>query len=69
MLFLPIHPNPARTGLIHFNRTVTGMLIDQSGRIVMRIRDADSVDISGLDPGLYLVRDDSGFISRFIIIR
>lgn len=66
---LSIYPNPVRTGLIHFSRVVTGILIDQSGRIVMRIRNADSVDISGYDPGLYLVRDDSGFTARFIIIR
>ena len=62
-----VYPNPA-TDMIRFSTPTSFTLYDILGRVLRRGTSAHAVTVSGLTPGLYLVRSESGQ-SRTVIVQ
>ena len=61
--YIKIYPNPTRD-ILHFSLAVTFELIDQQGKVLLKSDKAvESVNVSGLPSGIYLVRiaTDTGY--------
>ncbi|MFN3874580.1 MAG: lamin tail domain-containing protein [Flavobacteriales bacterium] len=61
-------PSPASES-IRLNAPVSGLLLDAQGREVMALRQASIIDVSTLQPGVYLLRMDSGRSLRLAVQR
>ena len=68
-----IYPNPAKDVLhVETNSNATFSLIDQSGKILVttNITGKGSINISGITPGLYYLKNNStGNVQKIIIAR
>ena len=64
---LKVFPNPTGEGMIFFNREVTGLLFDITGRPIKTITDKSSVFTADLSNGVYIFRTDQGKSIRFIV--
>jgi Leucine-rich repeat (LRR) protein len=68
-----VYPNPAKDVLhVETNGSATFSLIDQSGKILVRtnITGKDGINISGITPGLYYLKNTStGNVKKVIIAR
>ncbi len=60
------YPNPA-TDVVHFSEPTTVSLYDILGRAVRAGEQVQEIDVSGLSPGLYLVRADTGASKTLVI--
>jgi len=64
---LVLYPNPVTGGILHFNREVSGVVLDVTGRPVLYVVDAASADLSGLGSGAYLFIPDRDDPKKFVI--
>jgi len=68
-----IYPNPARDILrVETNNSATFSLIDQSGKVLVttNITGKGSINISGIAPGLYYLKNNStGSVQKIVIAR
>ena len=68
-----VYPNPAKDILhVETNGSATFSLIDQSGKILITINIAGkgSINISGITPGLYYLKNNStGSVQKVVIVR
>lgn len=58
---LSASPNPTN-GLITFSSKVTGVIFDVMGNSLIEIKEADSVDLSALNSGVYIFNSSNGTI-------
>jgi len=68
-----VYPNPAK-GILHVetNGSAILSLIDQSGKILVssNITGKGSINISGITPGLYYLKNDlTGNVQKVMIVR
>lgn len=59
-------PNPAN-GAVFFNRTADVEVFDLTGKKVLSAKEALSIDVSDLMPGLYVVRHAEGFAQKLMV--
>jgi len=68
-----VYPNPAKDVLhVETNSNATFSLIDQSGKILVttNITGKGSINISGITPGLYYLKNNStGNVQKIVIAR
>lgn len=56
---LHVWPNPANA-LVHFNERISGWILDVTGRGMLHLQDASSVDLQGFARGTYAIITDEG---------
>lgn len=61
-----VYPNPT-SRFIYFNETMDVALYDMSGKLIRVERDASSMDIMGLKPGTYYLKNLKGQTKKLII--
>ena len=66
---LRIYPNPLFGYMIYFNKAVTGKIYHITGREVRIVRNQQSIDLTGVNPGVYILHTDQGEQSTFIIMQ
>lgn len=59
-------PNPATGGQLFLDRSVSGIVLDMSGRIVVEVSRSNVVDLAALSNGSYLLRTADGAVLRFV---
>ncbi len=63
---LTVFPNPARRGVVHFNRITSGALTDMTGRPVARMQQDNRMDLSALPAGMYVFISDEREVVRVV---
>ncbi|MCF8459745.1 MAG: hypothetical protein K9G46_03405 [Flavobacteriales bacterium] len=58
-------PNPT-TGTLHFSEAIAGQLLDVTGKILIQFPISRTLDLSTLAEGVYLIRSNSGAVSRIV---
>jgi photosystem II stability/assembly factor-like uncharacterized protein len=61
------YPNPVTDGLIRFTRPSTVVLYDINGHVCASAKEKTVLDISSLEPGIYLLRIQNGITQKVII--
>ncbi|UTW64018.1 lamin tail domain-containing protein [bacterium SCSIO 12741] len=64
---LVAYPNPNNTGTLMLNKTVNVVINNLLGQPVLRSNDSNTIDISGLDTGIYLILTDEYEAVRLIV--
>jgi len=65
---LSIYPNPVSVGgVVTLNKKDTYVISNNLGVIVMKVTEANQIDISTLAPGIYVVRSSTGDLKRLVI--
>jgi len=64
---LKLFPSPVQSGQVYFNRITSGRIMDLTGRELLLIRDAFSMDVSICPPGLYVYWSENGEALRFVV--
>lgn len=59
-------PNPAKDVVV-FSKKVSVTIYDISGKFILQATDTESIDVSSLSQGLYLVKNNDGFAKKLII--
>lgn len=62
---LEIYPNPAKD-VVHFSKAIDGELYNATGQKVMSIKNAKSVNVSGLAKGVYMLITTEGIMKKII---
>ncbi len=65
--FLQVFPNPVENHEMRFNRIVTGNLFDLHGRHILSVAGGGSISVSGIKPGIYIFRTESGQTIKVMI--
>lgn len=63
---LEVYPNPAKD-VVHFSKAIDGELFDTTGKKVMTIKNAKSVNVAGLAKGVYVLVTTEGATAKIII--
>lgn len=61
-----VYPNPGSGNTIHFTKAFTGSIYCSTGKYIASYENADAIDISDLQPGLYIIKNQEGDALRFI---
>ncbi|TGD79359.1 choice-of-anchor I family protein [Hymenobacter wooponensis] len=64
---LQVYPNPAQPGRVHLNRVISGTLHDALGRPVRQLRKSETVETTGLQAGVYVLRTDEGTSTKLVV--
>jgi|GEM_PF-400237 len=64
---LHLFPNPTNTGMVYFTQYVSIEMFDMAGRSVMTANNVESVSVSNLEAGLYVIKTTEGKIARLVI--
>jgi hypothetical protein len=64
---LTVFPNPARRGILHFNRPVSGVLTDLAGRPVWRVQKDTQMDLSALPAGMYVFVSEEREVLKIVL--
>ena len=64
---LTVFPNPARRGILHFNRPVSGVLTDLAGRPVWRVQKDHQMDLSALPAGMYVFVSEEREVVKIVL--
>ncbi|MDR6966858.1 hypothetical protein J2X31_000858 [Flavobacterium arsenatis] len=62
-----VFPNPSDRGMVYFNRTADIQLFDNTGKLILEAKNAQTIDTSKLSTGLYFVKTSEGLVSKIII--
>jgi hypothetical protein len=62
-----IFPNPAKSGEIYLNKTVSGQLLNIQGRVITTIIDSRMLSVPEIEKGIYLFRSNEGETIKVII--
>ncbi|MCF8459746.1 MAG: T9SS type A sorting domain-containing protein [Flavobacteriales bacterium] len=60
-----LYPNPT-SGFISFTEPIAGQLLDVTGKILIQFPNTRTLDLSTLADGVYLIRSNSGAVSRIV---
>lgn len=63
---IEVYPNPAQDQLQLSRMVSSAIIYDATGKVIMTETQTNSVDVSGLAPGIYLIEllDDAGFVTH-----
>jgi len=61
---LVVYPNPVRD-VLRTNKYVNGKVIDLLGNTVMTVQNARQIEVSALNPGIYLLHAVDGSVNKF----
>jgi len=61
-----VYPNPASTE-INFTKTVSGLIMDATGREILAVNATNKADINGLQSGMYFFKSTTGEIVKISI--
>ena len=64
---LIVFPNPARRGVVHFNRITSGVLTDMTGRPITRIQQDNRMDLTALPAGMYVFVSDELEVVKVVV--
>lgn len=64
---LRAYPNPNNTGLVKLNKTVDFVLLNIVGQPVMEMKESNSLSVSDLESGMYIIQSKDGDTVRLII--
>jgi len=64
-----LFPNPVTQVNLHFSDAISGSVYDAKGSIVLSFTNAESIETSTLENGLYLIQTESGNSYKFYIVR
>ena len=64
---LIIYPNPAKGSEIYLNEEISGEILDITGKVILKVYKAKTINVSELPKGIYMLRTDEGFAKRFVI--
>lgn len=63
---LEIFPNPAKD-VVHFSKSIDGELFDASGKKILTIKKAESVNVSSLSKGVYILKTSEGITKKIVV--
>jgi hypothetical protein len=61
------YPNPTEEGMIHLSEMMEVMVFDMNGRMVIEMSETQQVNLNGLQPGIYIIRNTAGQTGKLII--
>ena len=61
------YPNPTAAGVISFNKTTSGSVLNLLGQSVATFRNTATLDLSGFTPGVYIIRNSANETTRVIV--
>lgn len=61
------YPNPSDKGVVSFNRNANVSLYDCSGKLLIAVHNAKSIDTSGLAAGMYFLKTSEGISKKLIV--
>lgn len=64
-----LFPNPVTQVNLHFSDAISGTVYDAKGSIVLSFTNAETIETSTLENGLYLIQTDKGDNYKFYIVR
>lgn len=64
-----LFPNPVKQANLYFSKTISGSVYDAKGSLVLVFTNADSIETSTLEDGLYLIQTITGDSYKFFITR
>jgi len=62
-----VFPNPVEDGIAYFNRAADIEVYDYSGKLILKEKQALTIDTSNLAQGLYLVRTSEGVTKKLLV--
>jgi hypothetical protein len=62
-----LYPNPAGKEIVNLNKSQDVEVLDASGKILMTLKNTNSIDAGSLQSGVYFVRIASGQIQKLIV--
>jgi hypothetical protein len=63
---LVAYPNPNETGIFSLSQPVSGRVVDLMGRVVVRVKTADVIDLSSEVSGNYFLHTEDGAVIRLM---
>ena len=63
---LNIFPNPNATGLLNLSRSADIAIYNMAGQEVLRSANSSQTDISGMVPGVFMVKDNEGNVRKLL---
>ena len=64
-----LFPNPVTQSSLHFSDVISGSVYDAKGSIVLSFLNTETIEISNLENGLYLIQTETGDSYKFYIVR
>lgn len=61
-----IYPNPA-TGLINFNKKISGELINSTGQLVKTFSAASTLSLENIEAGVYFIHTSEGRVNKLFV--
>jgi len=62
-----VFPNPSNNGMVYFNRMADIELFDNTGKLIYRAKDAQTIDTSKLANGMYFVKTSEGIVTKVVV--
>lgn len=63
-----VYPNPNNSKLLYCSKKITGTIYSITGMNVGTISNSNTISLSSLTPGVYLIKTDDGSVVKFLII-
>lgn len=64
--FDAVWPNPVTGEVLYLTRETSGKILDINGRVLQTVVNSKQINVSQLQPGMYLLENDLGITQRFI---
>ncbi len=62
-----LFPNPAKDGIVYFNRQADIEIYDFSGKLIRSAKNAFTINTSEMATGLYLVKTNEGLVKKLVV--
>lgn len=62
-----VFPNPSNAGMVYFNRMADIELFDNTGKLIYKAKDAQTIDTSKLTTGMYFVKTSEGIVTKLLV--
>ncbi|MBF7093193.1 choice-of-anchor I family protein [Flavobacterium sp. ALJ2] len=62
-----LFPNPSQKGIVYFNRTADVQVFDINGKNVLTTKNAQTINTSQLETGIYFVKTSEGIVKKMIV--
>ena len=64
---IKVYPNPANNGIVYFNKSINFQLFNSVGQLIVRGTKVRSIDVHGLNKGIYFIVTDEGVNIKLMI--
>ncbi|MCD4790710.1 MAG: CotH kinase family protein, partial [Bacteroidales bacterium] len=64
---IKVYPNPANNGIVYFNKSINFQLFNSVGQLIFRRTKVRSIDVHGLNKGIYFIVTDEGVNIKLMI--